>query len=80
VDHRQERLLIETDRHRIRGRVTLSRDGFRSRVSDMLNAPERDFIALTDVTIEPLDGGEPVACEFLALARAKIVFAMPVTD
>ena len=80
MDHRQERLLIETDRHRIQGRVTLSRDGFRSRVSDMLNAPERDFIALTDVTIEPLDGGEPVACEFLALARAKIVFAMPVSD
>ncbi|MGH2852133.1 MAG: DUF6812 domain-containing protein [Solirubrobacteraceae bacterium] len=80
MDHRTERLLIETDRHRIRGRVTLSRDGFRSRVSDMLNAPERDFIALTDVTIEPLDGGEPVACEFLALARAKIVFAMPLSE
>jgi hypothetical protein len=80
VEHRQERLLIETDRHRIHGRVTLARDGFRSRVSDMLNAPERDFIALTDVTIEPLDGGEPVTAEFLALARAKIVFAMPVSD
>ena len=80
ADHRQERLLIETDRHRIRGAVTLARDGFRSRISDMLNAPERDFIALTDVTIEPLDGGPKMSCEFLALARTKIVFAMPVTD
>jgi hypothetical protein len=78
VEQRQERLLIETDRHRIRGVVTLARDGFRSRISDMLNAPERDFIALTDVTIEPLDGGPQMTCEFLALARAKIVFAMPV--
>ena len=69
VDQRQERLLIETDRHRIRGAVTLSRDGFRSRISDMLNAAERDFIALTDVTIEPLDGGAKMSCEFLALAR-----------
>jgi hypothetical protein len=80
MEQRHERLLIETDRHRIRGVVTLARDGFRSRISDMLNAPERDFIALTDVTIEPLDGGPPMACEFLALARAKIVFAMPVAD
>ncbi len=80
MDQRQERLLIETDRHRIRGEVTLARDGFRSRISDMLNAPERDFIALTDVTIEPLDGGAALTCEFLALARAKIVFAMPLSD
>jgi len=77
MEHRQERLLIETDRHRIRGQVTLARDGFRSRISDVLNAAERDFIALTDVTIEPLDGGPRMTCEFLAVARAKIVFAMP---
>ena len=25
----------------------LARDGYRSRVSDLLNAPERDFISLT---------------------------------
>jgi len=78
VEQRQERLLIETDRHRIRGVVTLARDGFRSRISDMLNAAERDFISLTDVTIEPLDGGERMTCEFLAVARTKIVFAMPI--
>ena len=80
MDQRQERLLIETDRHRIRGIVTLARNGFRSRISDMLNASERDFIALTDVTIEPLDGGPNLSCEFLALARTKIVFALPVDD
>jgi hypothetical protein len=80
VEQRQERLLIETDRHRIRGIVTLARNGFRSRISDMLNASERDFIALTDVTIEPLDGGPDLSCEFLALARTKIVFALPIED
>ena len=57
MENRKERLLIETDRHRIRGEVTLAREGYGSRISDMLNASERDFIALTDVTIEPLDGG-----------------------
>jgi hypothetical protein len=80
VDQRHERLLLETDRHRIRGMVTLARDGYRSRISDMLNASERDFLALTDVTIEPLDGGSAMKCEFIALARSKIVFAVPVSD
>jgi hypothetical protein len=46
-------------------------------VSDLLNASEREFIALTDVTIEPLDGGETVRREFLAVSRQHIVFVAP---
>jgi hypothetical protein len=80
VENRHQKLLLETDRHRIRGAVTLAREGYRSRISDMLNASERDFIALTDVTIDPLDGGPQLTCEFVAVARAKIVFAMPLSD
>jgi hypothetical protein len=80
MENRNQRVLLETDRHRIRGEVTLAREGYRSRISDMLNASERDFIALTGVTIDPLDGGEPMACDFIAVARAKIVFAMPLSD
>ena len=57
MDHRQERIRIETERHRIEGSLTLARDGYRSRVSDVLNASERDFLTLTEVTVEPLDGG-----------------------
>jgi hypothetical protein len=80
MENRNQRVLLETDRHRIRGEVTLAREGYRSRISDMLNASERDFIALTGVTIDPLDGGEPMTCDFIAVARAKIVFAMPLND
>jgi hypothetical protein len=72
--------MLETDRHRIRGQVTLAREGYRSRISDMLNASERDFIALTDVTVEAHDGGEPQTFEFMAVARTKIVFAVPLSD
>ncbi|MCW2958892.1 MAG: hypothetical protein JWP18_1695, partial [Solirubrobacterales bacterium] len=36
--HRYERVIIETVRHRIEGTVTLARDGYRSRLSDVLNA------------------------------------------
>ena len=77
---RRQQLLVETDRHRITGEVTLERDGYRSRISDMLNASERDFVALTDVRIVPLDGGTEMRCDFLALARSKIVFALPVGE
>jgi len=78
IDHRRERIRIETERHRIEGYVTLARDGFRSRVSDMLNASERDFLTLTDAMVQPLDGGPAESHGFLAVARRHIVFAVVV--
>ena len=53
--------------------LTLARDGYRSRVSDVLNASERDFITLTDVTVAPLDGGPIELHAYLSLARRHIV-------
>jgi hypothetical protein len=76
TEHRQERVRIETERHRIEGSLTLARDGYRSRVSDVLNASERDFLTLTSVTVEPLDGGPIELHEYLTLARRHIVFAV----
>ena len=76
IDRRTERIRIETERHRIEGMLTLARDGYRSRVSDVLNASERDFITLTDVTVAPLDGGPIELHEYLSLARRHIVFAV----
>src|ERR1700684_1760109 len=73
---RTERIRSETERHRIEGVLTLARDGYRSRVSDVLNASERDFITLTDVTVAPLDGGPIELHAHLSLARRHIVFAV----
>lgn len=75
IDHRQQRIRIETSRHRIEGSLTLARDGYRSRVSDVLNASERDFLTLTEVTVEPFDGTAVQTHPFLAVARSHIVFA-----
>ncbi|MGH2855565.1 MAG: DUF6812 domain-containing protein, partial [Solirubrobacteraceae bacterium] len=61
---------------RIEGLITLARDGYRSRVSDVLNASERDFLTLTDVSLEPLDGVALESHPFLAVARRHIVFAV----
>jgi len=80
MDQRTERITIETERHRIEGEITLARDGYRSRVSDVLNASERDFITLTDVSITPLEGGPPELHAYLSLARRHIVFAVAAGD
>ncbi len=76
MEHRRERIAVETERHRITGLVTLAKDGYRSRVSDVLNAPERDFLTLTEVTVEPLAGGPIELYPYLTLARRHIVFAV----
>ncbi len=76
MGHRTERVRLETERLRIEGSLTLARDGYRSRVSDLLNAAERDFITLTDVTVTPLDGGPTELHPFLTLARRHVVFAV----
>jgi hypothetical protein len=76
VEYRRERIRIETTGHRIEGLITLARDGYRSRVSDVLNASEREFLTLTEVTVEPLDGGTIESHPFLAVARRHIVFAV----
>lgn len=73
---RRERVLLETVRYRIEGDITLARDGYRSRVSDVLNGSERDFLALTDVTMELLEGGPVTLHPFVAVARRYIVLAM----
>ncbi|HEX2016106.1 MAG TPA: hypothetical protein VGN69_05370 [Solirubrobacteraceae bacterium] len=77
MEQRQERLRLETERYRITGEVTLPRDGYRSRVSDLLNASERDFISLTGATLVPHDGGPAQHSDFVAVARRHIVFAIP---
>jgi hypothetical protein len=76
MEHRRERITLETERHRITGLLTLARDGYRSRVSDVLNAPERDFLTLTEVSVEPLAGGPIELHPYLTIARRHIVFAV----
>ena len=77
---RAERVIFETERHRISGLLTLARDGYRSRMSDLLNAKERDFVSLTEVTVERLDGSPPEQHPFLAVSRRHIVLAVGAPD
>ena len=62
MEQRSERIIVETDRHRITGDLALPADGYRSRLTDYLNASEREFIALSlrhVVLAMPIDGDAP---------------------
>ena len=84
MNQREERIVVETARYRLTGTVRLPVEGYRSRLTDHLNAGEREFIALTDVEILPLDAtgvaAAPSRHGFVALNRGHVVFATSVED
>jgi hypothetical protein len=81
MEQREQRVVIETDRYRITGHLSLPRDGYRSRLTDYLNSSERDFLALTDVSLEPFDGrSEPTRHDFVAVSLSHVVLALPAED
>ena len=81
MEQRAERIIVETDRHRITGHVMLPADGYRSRLTDYLNASERDFLALTDVEVTTLEGTPRIEKrDFIALSLRHVVLAMPADE
>jgi hypothetical protein len=81
VEHRDERIIVETESHRITGMLRLPADGYRSRLTDYLNASERMFLALTDVEVASLHGPPRVEQRgYVALSLRHIVLAMPADD
>jgi len=81
VQHRHEHVYVETARHRITGVLTLPADGYRSRLSDFLNAYERDFISLPNCVVELIGRDGPGAEHpFIAVSRTHIVFAIPLGE
>ena len=78
MDHRFETVIVETDRYRIDGKLTLPREGYRSRLSDYVNQRDRDFFAFQEATITPLSGdGEAQVVPFLMVARRHVVMVAP---
>jgi hypothetical protein len=79
LDLREEHVVLETDRYRITGALTLPREGYRSRLSDYVNQRDREFITVSDATIELLDGsGQPRSEPFLMIGRGHVRMIAPV--
>jgi hypothetical protein len=74
-DTRWERIVLETERHRIVGDVTLPAEGYRSRLSDLLNREGLSFIPLVNAEVTDLNGGDPNRRSFIAVARDHVQVA-----
>ena len=78
MELRHEPLVVETNRYRIEGTVTLPAEGYRSRLSDYMNQRDRDFLAIQDAVVTPLDDpGSASQVPFLMVARQHLTLVMP---
>ena len=77
MDQRHEPVMLETDRYRIEGRLTLPREGYRSRLSDYVNQRDREFFSIQDAQVTPLDGDEGTRVDFLLVARRHVRIVVP---
>jgi hypothetical protein len=82
MEQREERIVVETERYRLIGTVRLPAEGYRSRLTDHLNAGEREFLALTDVEIAAIDDAARPHTHhaYVALGRRHIVYATSAED
>ena len=73
MDLRHEAIVLETDRYRIEGNLTLPREGYRSRLSDYVNQRDREFFAVSEATLTTLDAPDEVRhAAFLMVARRHV--------
>jgi uncharacterized protein DUF6812 len=78
LDLRLEQIVLETDRWRIEGHLTLPREGYRSRLSDYVNQRDREFFSIRDAKLTALDAPEIVEqLEFVMVARRHIRLIAP---
>ena len=77
---RRERVVLETDRYRIVGEVTLPAEGYHGRLSDLLNRDGIRFIPLVNATVSGRNGEHPEQRPFIAVAREHIELAYEATD
>ena len=78
MDLRRERVVVETDRYRVAGHMTLPAEGYRSRLSDHVNRRDLEFFTVQDAELRPLDGkGEVRQVPVLMLAARHVRLIEP---
>ena len=77
MDLRKEDVVLETDRYRIAGKMTLPAEGLGSRLSDHVNRRDVQFFTLQDATLSPLDGGDSRTEPVIMVASRHIRLISP---
>jgi len=81
MDLRRARVVVETDRYRVEGDMTLPKEGYRSRLSDHVNRRDQEFFIIQDAKLTALDGsGRDWNAPVIMLARRHIRLLAPDDD
>ncbi len=78
MDLRLEQVIVETDRYRVEGSITLPKEGYRSRLSDVVNRRDLEFFTIQDAKLSRLDGsGGEWQAPVIMLARSHVRVVVP---
>jgi hypothetical protein len=81
MDLRRAHVVIETDRYRVEGDMTLPKEGYRSRLSDHVNRRDQEFFTVQDAKLVALDGsGRDWNAPVVMVARRHIRLVVPDND
>jgi hypothetical protein len=81
MDLRRAHVVVETDRYRVEGDMTLPKEGYRSRLSDHVNRRDHEFFTIQDAKLTALDGsGRDWNAPVIMLARRHIRLVVPDDD
>ena len=81
VRGKREAVVLETPRYRITGEIMLPPEGYRSRLSDHLNEPDREFLIVLDARLTPLDDYEGTyRVNVLMVQRDRIDVMFPASE
>ena len=73
--------MVETDRYRVEGMMTLASEGYRSRLSDHVNRRDQEFFTDPRRAAAALDGsGRDWNAPVLMLARRHIRLIVPASE
>jgi len=78
MDLRRAHVVVETDRYRVEGDMTLPKEGYRSRLSDHVNRRDQEFFTIQNAKLTALDGsGRDWNAPVIMLARRHIRLVAP---
>lgn len=77
MDLSKEKVVLETDRYRVEGSMTLPAVGYRSRLSDHLNRRDVEFFTIQDAQMSSLEGGASWSVPVVMIARRHVRLVVP---
>ena len=73
--------MLETRRYKVKGNIMLLPEGYKSRLSDHLNEPDREFLIILDATLTPFDDPEAAfEVEVLMVQRGGVDLIFPLGE